>query len=79
MRNHLDIDILHLMKQFQASFTGDAGHYSQGTIELLTQTSHLVSCFRDQRPIYDESDIRLKKHQEVLKYFDNWTKLVGED
>lgn len=40
---------------------------------------NLVSCFRDQRPIYDESDIRLKKHQEVLKYFDNWTKLVGED
>jgi len=47
MRNHLaehvlDIDMLHLMKQLQASFTGDAGNYSQGTIELLTQTSHLV-------------------------------------
>ena len=84
MCNHLaehvlDIDMLHLMKQFQASFTGDARNYLQGTIELLTQTSHLVSCFRDQHPIYDESDIRLKKNQEVLKYFDSWTNLVEED
>jgi hypothetical protein len=48
MCNHLaehvlDIDMLHLMKQFQASFTGDARNYLQGTIELLTQTSHIVS------------------------------------
>lgn len=73
------MDMLHLMKQFQASFTGDAGNYSQGTIELLTQTSQSSFMFQGSTSNYDESDIRLKKHQEVLKYFDNWTKLVGED
>ncbi|KAJ8313792.1 hypothetical protein KUTeg_008353 [Tegillarca granosa] len=76
MRNHLaeevlNTDMLHLMKLFQKSL-GEAGSELNSTIELLENTSVLIKNFRDNRPITDSSDDRLRQNHDVLDFFIKW-------
>ena len=83
MRNHLAEDILnsemlHALQMYQISL-GDKGNVLSGLIELLQQTSHLVTIFRDMRPVTSLSDSRLNTLRSVNSWFTAWEKHVEED
>lgn len=76
MRNHLaehvlNGEMLHLMKQYKNSL-GEKGQVLNGAIELLENTSPIVSIFRDMRPICDQNDNRLQDLKVVADWFSNW-------
>ena len=80
MRNHfaeevLNVDMLHLMRKYKSSLAN--GEYLNVTIELLEQTSSLILCFRDMRPIQQLSDDHLKQNRMVLNWFENWESEVS--
>lgn len=85
MRNQLaedmlDTNMLHLMQCYQASL-GDnenAAHLS-GAVELLQQTSKLISVFRDQRPITQMDDERLLHLEEIKNWFQSWRDSVNNN
>ncbi|KAL4229198.1 hypothetical protein ACF0H5_012237 [Mactra antiquata] len=83
MRNYLAEDILnkkmlHLIKQYQSSLS-DQGQYLKGVIELLENTSQLISIFRDMRPVKELSDSRLTTLQEIRDWFLCWEKYANEN
>ena len=76
MRNHLaeevlNSDMLHLFLQYQ-SYLGSKGSVLNGAIQLLRQTSKLITIFRDTNPITNLNDSRLTQTQEVLSWFGEW-------
>lgn len=81
MRNHLaeevlNKEMLHLMQLYSESLEDST--YLQSTIKLLQHTSLLISNFRDQRPITDSSDARLKENMSALQWFKEWEESVKE-
>lgn len=83
MRNYLAEDVLssemlHLMKQYQNSI-GEKGKILDGAIELLENTSKIVSIFRDMRPIIHLNDQRLNDLEEVSEWFLKWEVQSGSD
>ena len=82
MRNHLaedvlDQEMLHLMQLFQ-KFLGENGDEIQGSVDLLKHTSHLISCFRDSRPIHQANDLRLQKNKDALRFFQGWENEISK-
>jgi hypothetical protein len=76
MRNHLaeqvlDIDMLRLFVEFQASL-GAYGVKLQGVIDMLIHTSKLIANFRDTRPLKLLSDNRLSDNKKALDWFETW-------
>jgi hypothetical protein len=76
MRNHLaedvlDTDMLHLMLQYQQSL-GEKGSILNGAIELLQNSSKLITIFKDMRPLTSLRDSRLTELLEVGKWFEEW-------
>lgn len=69
-------DMLHLMEEYQKSLLD--GSHLQATVDLLKQTSILVSTYRDNRPITEEIDSRLKANEKVLKYFQDWEESISK-
>ena len=77
MRNHLaedvlDSEMLNLFIQYQ-NYLGEKGKILDGVIELLKQTSKLISIFRDMRPIRSLSDERLSELTSIGIWFKSWT------
>lgn len=75
MRNHLaeevlNEDMLQLMKSYQNSLIN--GDVLNSAIDLLQQTSKLITVFRDPRPVTDIHDARLNILNHVLDWFNNW-------
>ena len=73
MRNHLaeqvlDKDMLQLMLEFQKS-EGANGCHLDGTIQLISATSEIISLFRDTRPLLSPDDVRMDKIQAALTWF----------
>ncbi|XP_070552284.1 uncharacterized protein [Ptychodera flava] len=82
MRNHLaeDVlnkDMLYLMKEFQKQ------RHSQGAsdrerldisaaVQLLENTSRLITNFTDMRPYFHLEDQRLEENDRVLEFFKTW-------
>ena len=82
MRNHLaehvlDADMLQLMLEYKESL-GEHGSHLSGTIELLKQTSPLISIFRDNRPITRLDDVRLQSLLDILSWFQIWEDNVNK-
>lgn len=83
MRNHLAEDVLngemlHLMEMYKNSLSDD-GHKLNGTIELLKNTSVLITNFRDSRPLLTADDDRIKQNHDVMDFFVKWEKNVISD
>ncbi|CAG2223976.1 unnamed protein product [Mytilus edulis] len=75
MRNHLaeevlNEDMLQLMKSYQNSLIN--GDVLNSAIDLLQQTSKLITVFRDPRPVTDIHDARLNILNNALDWFNNW-------
>ncbi|KAL3852756.1 hypothetical protein ACJMK2_016373 [Sinanodonta woodiana] len=66
----LDSNALFLMKSYQASLP-DASRLSI-TIELLENTSKMISIFRDHRPVKNVHDEHLQYLYDNLQWFTNW-------
>lgn len=76
MRNHLaegvlNDDMLNLFQIYQSAL-GGKGAVLNGVIQLLQNTSKMISIFRDIRPITNVDDDRLKQLQEVQSWFVEW-------
>jgi len=76
MRNHLAEDVLncemlHLMEMYQQSL-GKAGSKLNATVQLLKCTSTLIKKFRDQRPITNICDDRLRENHDAMDWFIKW-------
>lgn len=83
MRNYLAEDVLnsemlHLMRQYQ-NYLGEKGQVLNGVIEMLENTSQIVSIFRDMRPIKISTDPRLSTLKGVSNWFLQWERCVYED
>ena len=82
MRNYLaedmlDKEMLNLMKTYRNTL-GPKGAILDGAIELLENTSELVSIFRDMRPVKLMTDQRLATLQNVSKWFLTWEENIHE-
>ena len=83
MRNNLalqvmDIDMLNLMKQYQASLEDKSKLDS--TVTLLEKTSQLVDIFSNiNQPICDMNDVRIQKLKDVLDWFNLWENNIMSD
>jgi len=76
MRNYLAEDVLnsemlHLMKQYTI-YLGEKGQILNGVIEVLENTSQIISIFRDMRPITLKNDTRLMALSNVSQWFLKW-------
>ena len=76
MRNHLaeeclNQDMLRLFQEYEGSIPGGRPHLN-GVIELLKQTSQLITIFRDKYPIRSPDDERLKQLKHILDWFKEW-------
>ena len=83
MRNHLaeqvlDKDMLQLMLEFQKS-EGANGCHLDGTIQLISATSEIISFFRDTRPLLSPDDVRMDKIQAALTWFLEWEQTILSD
>ena len=65
------------MQEYQSSLIN--GTPLQSTVEFLKKTSLLVATFRDNRPITDMCDKRLKENQMVLEYFQDWDCCIANE
>lgn len=74
----LDDEMLNLMTAYRANL-GLKGKELDGAVDLLRNTSKMISIFRDRRPIHMIEDIRLETIREVQKWFQNWTKGINEN
>ncbi|KAJ8044896.1 ATP-dependent DNA helicase PIF1 [Holothuria leucospilota] len=75
MRNHLaeemlNGDALNLMRSFRSSLPD--GSFLNSSIELLENTSRMISVFRDKRPIKTVTDERFEILNDVLEWFQKW-------
>ncbi|MEW8546778.1 MAG: hypothetical protein AB2693_24960, partial [Candidatus Thiodiazotropha sp.] len=76
MRNHLaedvpDKEMLNLVLNYKDTL-GEKGSVLDGAVELLQKTSTMINVFRDRRPLYTESDERLKQIDYVKEWFSQW-------
>ena len=76
MRNHLAIEVLNkdmlgLLHEYKCQVIKDCD-YLKGLIELLQQTSKVISIFYDHRPIKTANDERLKDLMEFYKFLKAW-------
>ncbi|XP_071111146.1 uncharacterized protein [Haliotis cracherodii] len=76
MRNHLaeevlDSNMLSLMRLYKQNL-GHGSSVLEGAVDLLEQTSTLISIFHDRRPIRDLTDIRLHQLRTILQWFRKW-------
>ena len=76
MRNHLaedvlDSEMLNLLLNYKDTL-GEKGSVLDGAIELLKNTSILISVFRDRRPLYSSDDDRLTQLNTVKDWFIKW-------
>jgi hypothetical protein len=83
MRNYLAEDVLncemlHAMQVYQLSL-GEKGIVLSGLVELLQQTSNLVTIFRDMRHITGINDSRLNTLRAVNSWFADWEKCIEDD
>ncbi|XP_070556918.1 uncharacterized protein [Ptychodera flava] len=83
MRNHLAEDVLDrkmlfAMQAYKRSLIerrGEDVSYLNGSIQLLSHTSKLVSFVNDiKNPVRDTADTRLKDSRNFLTYLDTWHK-----
>ena len=75
MRNHLaeevlNVDMLDLMSQYQASLTNKT--VLAGPIELLQKTGRMIIIFKDMRPIKNVNDERIPELMEINDWFNKW-------
>jgi hypothetical protein len=82
MRNHLaeevlDSNMLNLMVQYKNSLKN--GAVLDSAIELLTQTSELISIFRDKRPIKSMDDTRLSSLKAIRQWFREWRNEISNE
>lgn len=75
MRNHLaeevlDSNMLHLMKEYQKSLR--KGQELDGAVDLLEQSSRLISIFRDRIPITSIHDKRIGTLLSIREWFRTW-------
>jgi hypothetical protein len=82
MRNHLaeevlNNEMLNLMKQYKNSL-GEKGQIRNGAVQLLENTSHIDSIFRDMRPIATLNDPRLSTLHTVSEWFLEWERYGHE-
>ena len=66
----LDKDMLFLMRSYQATL--NEPEKLSATVQLLEKTSLLVELFGDTRPVYDPSDERVIRLDELLSFFAKW-------
>jgi hypothetical protein len=81
MRNHLaedmlNEDFLYLMEAHQASLND--GQHLNSSIQLLKQTSKIISVFRDRRPITSMDDSRFGILQSAFTWFQEWKSEVAQ-
>ncbi|KAL3873591.1 hypothetical protein ACJMK2_036688 [Sinanodonta woodiana] len=58
------------MTSYQASLPD--GSHLNSTIQLLENTSQMISIFRDHRPVKNVDDERLQYLYNILQWFTNW-------
>lgn len=80
MRNHLaeevlDSNMLHLMKEYQKSLR--KGQELDGAVDLLEQSSRLISIFRDSIPITSIHDKRIGTLLSIREWFRTWREEGG--
>ena len=76
MRNQLgedmlNEDMLHLMREYQSSLS-DVGMALESTVQLLEQTSQLISVFRDKRLVTSMNGARFDILSQALAWFKYW-------
>lgn len=80
MRNHLAVevlnsDMLHLMRQYQASLLNKCRDLD-GVIEFLKQTSRMIEIFYNGNPVRNLGDTRLQELQIIDEWFSKWKSAV---
>lgn len=76
----LNVDMLHLMKMYRKSLSGEAGQQAlSAVIQFLEHSSTLVEFFTDQRPVKDMSDERIMKLSIAYNWYKSWEKQVCQN
>jgi hypothetical protein len=81
LRNHFNVSIGEKMRNELAETMRDSlsnGKVLDGAVDLLEQTSIMITIFRDQRLITTKDDLRLSQIRNILEWFRNWRKGVNE-